>query len=353
MSHLFEPFTVRGVTLRNRIGVSPMCQYSSSNGFASDWHLVHLASRAVGGAALVITEASAVEASGRISPHDLGIWSDAHVDALARITRAVAANGAVAGVQLAHAGRKAGTARPWEGGGPLADADGGWLPIGASPIAFNAGYRVPREATPGDLLQIRAAFRSAAERALTAGFRWLELHAAHGYLLHSFLSPLSNRRTDSYGGNFDNRVRLLVEIVRDVRSAWPESLPLAVRVSATDWVDGGWTPEETIELARRLKPEGVDLIDCSSGGTSPSAKVPAQPGYQVPFADAVRRGAGIATGAVGLITSPEQAEAIISEGRADLVFLARAFLRDPYWALSAARALGATAPVPPQYLRAY
>jgi 2,4-dienoyl-CoA reductase-like NADH-dependent reductase (Old Yellow Enzyme family) len=352
MSSLFQPFRLRGVTLRNRIGVSPMCQYSSTDGFASDWHLVHLGSRAVGGAGLVLTEAAAVEARGRISPEDLGIWDDAQIELLARIVHSVHARGAVAGMQLAHAGRKAGTARPWEGGQPLTDEQGGWNPIAPSALAFNTGYRVPRAASHEDIRVIRAAFRAAAQRSLHAGFRWLELHAAHGYLLHSFLSPLSNQRQDAYGGRFDQRIRLLIEVARDVRSVWPEELPLAVRLSCTDWVEGGWTADETVELARRLQPEGVDLIDCSSGGTSAQAKVPASPGYQVPFARAVRQ-AGVPSAAVGLITEPAQAEAIIAEGHADLVLIGRAFLRDPYWVLNAAKTLGARVEVPAQYLRAF
>jgi 2,4-dienoyl-CoA reductase-like NADH-dependent reductase (Old Yellow Enzyme family) len=352
MSSLIQPFRLRGVNLRNRIGVSPMCQYSSTDGFASDWHLVHLGSRAVGGAGLVLTEASAVEARGRISPEDLGIWDDAQIDQLTRIVQHVHAQGAVAGMQLAHAGRKAGTARPWQGGQPLSDEQGGWQPIGASPIAFHTGYRVPTAASLDDLATIRAAFRDAARRCVHAGFRWIELHAAHGYLLHSFLSPLSNQRRDAYGGSFDGRIRLLLEVARDVRAVWPESLPLTVRLSCSDWVEGGWTPEETVELARRLQPEGVDLIDCSSGGSSPHAKVPVQPGYQVPFARAVRK-AGIPSAAVGLITEPKQAESIIAEGDADLVMLGRAFLRDPYWALHAARTLGVAPTIPSQYLRAF
>jgi 2,4-dienoyl-CoA reductase-like NADH-dependent reductase (Old Yellow Enzyme family) len=329
-----------------------MCQYSSTDGFASDWHLVHLGSRAVGGAGLVLTEASAVEARGRISPEDLGIWDDAQIDPLARIAQHVHAQGAVAGMQLAHAGRKAGTARPWDGGQPLSDEQGGWQPIGASPIAFHTGYRVPTEASLDEIATIRGAFRDAARRCVHAGFRWIELHAAHGYLLHSFLSPLSNSRKDEYGGSFDGRIRLLLEVARDVRAVWPESLPLAVRLSCSDWVDGGWTPDETVELARRLQPEGVDLIYCSSSGSSPHAKVPEQPGYQLPFARAVRR-AGIPSAAVGLITEPLRAEAIIADGDADLVMLGRAFLRDPYWALHAAQTLGIPPTIPSQYLRAF
>jgi 2,4-dienoyl-CoA reductase-like NADH-dependent reductase (Old Yellow Enzyme family) len=357
MSALFRPFQIRGVTLRNRIGVSPMCQYSSTDGFASDWHLVHLGSRAVGGAGLVMTEAAAVEARGRISPEDLGIWDDAHVEPLARIVHRVHAQGAVAGVQVAHAGRKAGTARPWEGGLPLADEQGGWSPIGPSALAFAAGYRVPEAASVAELGSIRAAFRAAAQRALLAGFRWLELHAAHGYLLHSFLSPLSNRRDDAYGGSFEGRIRLLREVAREVRMVWPEELPLAVRLSCTDWVEGGWSPEETVELSRRLKREGVDLIDCSSGGAVPltgvpQPNIPVGPGYQVPFARAVRA-AGIPSAAVGLITEPQQAEEIVARGDADLVMLGRALLREPYWPLTAAKALGVSSEVPAQYLRAF
>ena len=353
MGRLFQELTLRGVTIRNRVGVSPMCQYSSTDGFASEWHVVHLGSRAVGGAGLVMVEATAVEARGRISPHDLGIWKDEHIEPLARVARNIEAHGAVAGIQLAHAGRKASTARPWEGGGPLPLEAGAWPPIGPSPIPFGAGYPVPSEASSADLAAVRAAFRASAERALAAGFRWLELHAAHGYLLHSFLSPLSNRRSDGYGGSFDQRIRFSIEVVREARAVWPERLPLAVRLSCTDWSDGGWSSDDSVELARRLKAEAVDLIDCSSGGSSPLAQVPIAPGYQVDFAHAVRRGADIATAAVGLITEPAQAEAIIAEERADLVLLGRAFLRDPYWALHAARALGEPAPVPPQYLRAF
>ncbi len=353
MAQLFQPLDLRGVTLRNRIGVSPMCQYSSIDGFASDWHVVHLGSRAVGGAGLVMTEATSVEARGRISPHDLGIWDDAHIPVLTRVTAAVQAQGAVAGVQLAHAGRKASTARPWQGGQPLSAAEGGWLPIGASALAFRPEAQVPTAASLDDLAVIRGAFRSAAERALRAGFRFVELHAAHGYLLHSFLSPLSNTRSDAYGGSFENRCRLLLEVVRDVREVWPDDLPLSVRLSCTDWLEGGWALADSVELARRLKPAGVDIVDCSSGGSSLAAKVPLGPGYQVPFASAIRQQAGICTAAVGLITDAEQAEAVIADGHADLVLLGRALLRDPYWPLGAARALGATAPIPSQYLRAF
>ena len=351
MAQLFQPFTLREVTTRNRVGVSPMCQYSCTDGLANDWHVQHLASRALGGAGLVLAEATAVEARGRISLHDLGLWKDAQVEPLARVVRNIESHGAVPGIQLAHAGRKAGTARPWEGGQPLGDA--GWEPVAPSPIPFTSAYRVPSAAAAGDLAAIRAAFREAAVRARAAGFRWLELHAAHGYLLHSFLSPLSNQRHDGYGGGFEQRIRFPLEVVRDVRRVWPERLPLAVRLSCSDWVEGGWTLEDSIELSRRLKDEGVDLVDCSSGGSTPLALVPAAPGYQVGFAAAIRRAAGIPTAAVGLITEPTRAEAIIADGQADLVLIGRAFLRDPYWALHAARALDAPAPIPPQYARAF
>jgi 2,4-dienoyl-CoA reductase-like NADH-dependent reductase (Old Yellow Enzyme family) len=353
MARLFQNLALRDVILRNRVGVSPMCQYSSTDGFASDWHVIHLGSRAVGGAGLVMLEATAVEARGRISPHDLGIWKDEHVEPLERVVENIHAHGAVAGLQIAHAGRKASTARPWEGGRPLTPEADGWIPIGPSPLPFNDGYPLPTEASERDLLEIRGAFRAAAQRALAAGVRWLELHGAHGYLLHSFLSPLSNQRRDGYGGGFEQRIRLMLETVRDVRSVWPERLPLAVRLSCTDWVDGGWTLDQSVELARRLAPEGVDLIDCSSGGTSPHAKVPLAPGYQVEFANAIRHRAGVPTAAVGLITEPDQAEAILAEERADLILIARASLRDPYWPVHAARVLGEPPPVPPQYARAF
>jgi 2,4-dienoyl-CoA reductase-like NADH-dependent reductase (Old Yellow Enzyme family) len=359
MAQLFQSVTLRGVTLENRVGVSPMCQYSSSDGFANDWHVLHLGTRAVGGAGLVVAEATAVEARGRISPFDLGIWKDEHVEPLARVVASIEGQGAVAGIQIAHAGRKAGTARPWEGGKPLPPAAGGWVPIAPSAVPFSQGYALPLEATAADLISLRRMFRDAAARALGAGFRWLELHAAHGYLLHSFLSQLSNQRSDAYGGSFENRIRFVLEVVRDVRSVWPDALPMSVRLSCTDWIDGGWTLDESIELSRHLRQEGVDLVDCSSGGSSPLAVVPVAPGYQVPFAEAIRARAGVCTAAVGLITDPAQAQAIVAEGRADLVFIGRAFLREPYWALHAARALTSTGEavpeglVPPQYLRAF
>ncbi len=353
MSGLFSPLAQRSVTLRNRIVVSPMCQYSCTDGFATNWHLVHLGARAVGGAAVVITEATAVEARGRISPHDLGLWQDAHIEALAHVTKFLRAHGAVPGVQLAHAGRKASTARPWEGGAPVPVAHGGWLPVAPSSIRFAENHPVPLELDAAGLSAVVQGFVAAAKRALAAGFELIEVHAAHGYLLHQFLSPLSNRRSDRYGGPFENRTRLLLEVVEAVRTVWPEHLPLWVRVSATDWAEtGGWDLPQTIELARMLKDRGVDLLDCSSGGTLAQAGIPWAPGYQVPFAEAVRRETGLATGAVGMITQPDQAERIVATGRADVVLLGRAFLRDPYWPLHAARALGASADWPPQYLRA-
>ena len=355
MASLFDPLPLRSVTLRNRVGVSPMCQYSSTGGLANDWHLVHLGSRAVGGAGLVVVEATAVEARGRISPQDMGIWSDAHVPPLARIARFVAEQGAAPGIQLAHAGRKGSTARPWEGGAPVPDREGGWPVIGASPIAFNDGWRVPAEMTAGDIAEVLESFRAAAARAREAGFTVVELHAAHGYLLHGFYSPLSNARSDAYGGSFENRVRLTLETFDAVRKEWPEELPVLVRLSSTDWTEGGWTIEDTVALAKRLKERGADLVDCSSGGNVPHAKVGTGAGYQVPFAQAVRRGAGIATAAVGMITDPAQADQIVRTGQADMVFLARAELRDPYWPIHAAAALDAAerVPVPDQYLRAF
>jgi 2,4-dienoyl-CoA reductase-like NADH-dependent reductase (Old Yellow Enzyme family) len=350
--NLFSPLRVRDVTLRNRIGVSPMCQYSSQDGFASDWHVVHLGSRAVGGAGLVISEATAVVPEGRISPQDLGIWDDAHVDGLRRIAAFVAGQGAVPGIQLAHAGRKASTQRPWDGRGAVGPEDGGWTPVGASPLPFDEDWLVPEELSAEELEALPGAFADAAGRALAAGFEWIEVHAAHGYLLHSFLSPLSNHRDDAWGGALEGRARLLLDTVRAIRGAVPEGTPVTVRVSATDWVEGGWDDAQTVALAPLLADAGVDLVDCSSGGNSPHQRIAVGPGYQVPFAEAVRR-AGLRTAAVGLITDAEQAEAIIRDGRADLVLLARELLRDPYWPLHAARRLGADPAVPVQYGRAF
>jgi 2,4-dienoyl-CoA reductase-like NADH-dependent reductase (Old Yellow Enzyme family) len=352
MPHLFEPLRVRSLTLASRVLVSPMCQYSSADGLSNDWHLVHLASRAVGGAAAVFTEAAAVTADGRISPHDLGIWDDSHVSGLARIVRFIRAQNVVAGMQLAHAGRKGSTVRPWEGSGAVPPSAGGWLPVGPTSEPFADGYPTPRPLAVEEMPAIAAAFRLAAERALTAGFELVEIHAAHGYLIHEFLSPLTNGRTDAYGGSFDNRVRLCLEIVDAVRAVWPERLPLFVRISATDWTEGGWDIRQSVELARRLRDRGVDLVDCSSGGNVPHASIPVGPGYQVPFAAQIKREANIATCAVGLITTPAQADALIRRGDADCVMLARELLRDPYWPLRAARELGDLVPWPAQYLRA-
>lgn len=355
MSHLFDPFTLRGITMRNRIGVSPMCQYSAEDGFANDWHLVHLGARASGGAGVVIAEATGVEARGRISPQDLGIWEDAHVEMLSRITAFIRSQGATPAIQLAHAGRKASTNRPWQGGGPVSAAQGGWQPVGASPIAFTDGYPTPTELSTAEVGEIVNAFRAAAIRTDAAGFDVIEIHGAHGYLLHSFLSPLSNQRTDRYGGSFDNRIRLLVEVAQAIRGVWPQAKPLFARISCTDWVEGGWTIEESVELARKLKHEGVDLIDCSSGGSSATAKVPVGAGYQVPFAERIRHEAGIPTAAVGMITQPMQADEIVRNQRADLVLLARELLREPHWPIHAAHALHQKdrAGAPPQYARAF
>lgn len=350
--HLFDELKIRSVTLRNRIVVSPMCQYSSTDGFATDWHLVHLGSRAVGGAAAVIAEATAVTAEGRISPADLGIWKDAHIEPLARIAAFIRGQGAAPGIQLAHAGRKASVKRPWEGGGAAADSEGGWTPVAPSPIAFEERYRAPAELDERGISAIVGAFVAAASRAKQAGFQLVEIHAAHGYLIHEFLSPLSNRRTDAYGGSLENRTRFAREVVTSVRQVWPAELPLFVRISATDWVPGGWDPEQSVELAKQLKELGADLIDCSSGGTSPAAKIPMGPGYQVPFAEKARREAGVLTGAVGMITGAKQADEIIRDGKADVVLLAREFLRQPYWPMHAARELGKEIAWPAQYLRA-
>jgi 2,4-dienoyl-CoA reductase-like NADH-dependent reductase (Old Yellow Enzyme family) len=352
MSHLFDPLPLRSLTLQNRIVVSPMCQYSSVDGFSNDWHFVHLGTRAVGGAALVMTEAAAVTADGRISPHDLGIYDDRHVDGLAKCVRFIQSQKTLAGTQIAHAGRKASTARPWEGGGLIARERGGWEPVGPGAEPFADNYPTPRTATAADIAAIIDAFAAAARRALEAGFDIVELHAAHGYLIHEFLSPLVNTRTDAYGGSYDNRVRLCLEIVDAVRAAWPERLPMFVRISATDWKEGGWDLEQAVELARRMRALGVDLVDCSSAGAVHDQQIVIGPGYQVPFAERIRRDAGVMTGAVGLITMPEQADAIISRGQADVVLLARELLRDPYWPLHAADALGHRTPWPPQYLRA-
>jgi 2,4-dienoyl-CoA reductase-like NADH-dependent reductase (Old Yellow Enzyme family) len=349
---LFSPLALRGLTLRNRIGVSPMCQYSSEDGLANEWHLVHLGARAAGGAGLVFTEAAAVVPEGRISPQDLGLWRDEQVEPLARVVRFVSACGAAAGVQLAHAGRKASTGRPWEGGGPVPPERGGWTPVAPSALRFDEGHPEPAALDEAGVGRVVESFGAAARRALDAGFDTVEIHGAHGYLLHEFLSPLSNRRQDRYGGPFVNRARLALEVAGAVRRVWPEGRPIFFRVSATDWAEGGWTPEETVDLARRLAAEGVDAVDVSSGGLVPHAVVPAGPGYQTEFARQVRA-TGVAAATVGLITSPQQADHAVRTGQADLVLLARALLRDPNWPIAAARALGREAPIPPQYRRAW
>jgi 2,4-dienoyl-CoA reductase-like NADH-dependent reductase (Old Yellow Enzyme family) len=354
-AHLFAPLQLRDVRLRNRIGVSPMCQYSSAGGFANDWHLVHLGSRALGGAALVMTEATAVLPEGRISPEDLGLWKDEHVEMLGRIFRFIESQGAVPGMQLAHAGRKASTAAPWKTGEHVVqEKDGGWRPTFApSPLPFSPGDIVPTELDRAGIARIVRAFADASRRALEAGAKVIEIHAAHGYLLHSFLSPLSNQRTDEYGGSFDNRTRALREVVTALRAVWPERFPLLVRLSVTDWVEGGWDIEQSVMLASQLQDLGVDLIDCSSGGAVPGVNIPVRPGYQVPFAEHIRQKTGIHTAAVGMITTPGQADQIIRSGQADMVFFARELLRDPYWPIRAAIALKQNLSVPDQYRRAF
>ena len=353
MPGLFDPLAIGGLTFANRVFVSPMCQYSSKDGYANDWHFVHLGSRAVGGAGLVLTEATAVLPEGRISPQDLGIWDDGHIEMLRRIVTFIHEQGSIAGMQVAHAGRKASTRRPWEAQGTVPESEGGWTKVVApSALAFGETYPMPQALTIDGIQEVVVAFAAAARRACQAGFRVLEIHAAHGYLIHEFLSPLSNRREDNYGGSFENRTRLCREVVTAVRSAWPKELPLFLRISATDWIDGGWDIDESVKLAAELKQMGVDLIDCSSGGNVPHAKIPVGPGYQVAFAERIRREAGIMTGAVGMITSPVQAEHIIRTGQADAVIMAREFLRDPYWALRAARELDQPIAWPVQYLRA-
>jgi 2,4-dienoyl-CoA reductase-like NADH-dependent reductase (Old Yellow Enzyme family) len=352
MSQLFTPFKLRGVEFKNRIFVSPMCQYSSQDGMPTDWHLVHLGSRAVGGAALVIAEATAVSPEGRITPDDSGLWSDEHARGFERITRFMHEEGALAGIQLAHAGRKASTDAPWRGGRALGPNERGWTPLSPSAIAFSENSPVPRAMSSEEIDQVVRDFERGARLALSAGFDVIELHLAHGYLVHEFLSPLSNHRQDEYGGSLQNRIRLALRIARATRAIWPKERPVFARISATDWVQGGWDLAQSIALCRELRTLGVDLIDVSSGGSVPQATIPNTPGYQVPFAAAIRREAGIATGAVGLITEPEQADAIITGGEADVVLLARAMLRDPYWALHAAQKLRTPVSWPEQYQRA-
>ncbi len=352
MTRLFSELRLRELTFRNRIFVSPMCQYSATDGLPTDWHLVHLGTRAVGGAALVMTEASAVCPEGRISPYDLGLWNDVQRDAFKPIARFIKEQGAVPAIQLAHAGRKASTDAPWQGGGPLSPANGGWVPAAPSAVPFTPAHAMPHALGTAEIDAIVELFAASARHALGAGFEVVEVHAAHGYLLHEFLSPLTNRRTDDYGGSLENRARLTLRITQAVRDLWPAHLPLFVRISATDWVEGGWDLAQSIQLARWLKDIGVDLIDCSSGGLTADARIPAAPGFQVPFAAAIRKETGIATGAVGLITEPEQAEQILMSEQADVVLLARELLRNPYWPLHAATALKSEAPWPKQYLRA-
>ncbi|MBS2003316.1 MAG: NADH:flavin oxidoreductase/NADH oxidase [Cyanobacteria bacterium SZAS LIN-5] len=354
--NLFSPLKIRDITLKNRIGVSPMCQYSSVDGFANDWHLVHLGSRAVGGAALVICEASGVEARGRITPDDLGIYKDEHIEMLKKITSFIEEWGAVPGIQLAHAGRKGSTLNPWKAASrhakvDLKDDEGGWEVVGPSPVPFNPEWRNPHELTISEIKEIQEKFRLATQRAIKAGFKWVELHAAHGYLLNSFYSPLSNFRKDEYGGSFENRIRFVVETARIIRSEWPAGYPMSVRLSATDWVDGGWTIEDSVALSKILKAEGVDVIDCSSGNVRAGDRYPYAPGFQVPLAAQVKAEANILAAAVGMITEPEQANQIIQKDQADIVLLARELMRDPYWPLRAAKQLGlpATEALPRRY----
>ncbi len=352
MAQLFSPLKIKSLELRNRIVVSPMCQYSSTDGFANDWHLVHLGSFAVGGAAVAFTEATAVSPEGRISPADLGIWKDEHIEFLQRITTFIKAQGAIPGMQLAHAGRKASTQPPWLGNGPITLAEGGWQPVAPSAVAYKEGQLVPTELTVEEIAALVNQFKLAAKRALTAGFEIIELHGAHGYLINEFLSPISNHRTDQYGGSFENRIRFLLEIIESIKKVWPENLPVFVRISATDWAERGWTENDSVQLANILKTKGVDLMDCSSGGNAANVKIPVKPLYQLSFATGIKKASGILTGAVGLITTAQEAENIIANSEADLVFLAREFLRDPHFPLRAAFELNAEAQWPRQYERA-
>ncbi len=351
MSLLFQPYPLKSITLPNRIVLSPMCQYSSEDGFANDWHFAHLGSRATGGTGLLLTEAAAVSPEGRISPNDLGIWKDEHIAPLKRINDFIESQGSVGGIQLAHAGRKGSTAVHWKGKGGLAPEQGGWTVVGPTTTPFKEGDPVPEALDAGGIEKVKSDFAQAARRSKEAGFKVVEIHAAHGYLLHQFYSPLSNTRTDAYGGDFEGRIRLLMEVVAAVQSEWSAALPLFVRLSATDWMPDGWSPEDSVRLAGELKRAGVDLIDCSSGGNIPKADIPVGPGYQVPISAQIRRGAEIPTGAVGLITEPAQAEAILTAGKADLIFLGRILLREPYFPLHAARELGEEIPWPVQYER--
>lgn len=352
MSLLFEPLSLRSVTLRNRIGISPMCQYSALDGVANHWHLVHLGSRAVGGAGLIMQEATSVSPEGRISPADLGLYDEIQMEALKPVVEFIKLHGATPGIQLAHAGRKAGCAVSWKGGGKLPTEKGGWQTVAPSAISFKPDETSPRALDAAGIQKVIDDFRAATSRALEAGYEVVEIHAAHGYLLHQFLSPLSNNRTDDYGGRFENRVRLLLQVLEAVRGVWPENLPLLVRISATDWMEGGWNPEESVKLSAILKTRGVDMIDCSSGGLVPDAVIPFEPGYQVAFAHQIKHQAGIPTAAVGLITTAQQAEEILSSEKADLILIGRASLADPYFPLHAARILGSEVQWPLQYLRA-
>jgi len=351
--NLFTPFRLRGIELKNRIAVSPMCEYSAKDGHPTNWHLVHLGSRAVGGGALVMTEATGVSAVGRISPADTGLYLDSHVEAWRPIVEFIREQGAVPGVQLAHAGRKGSTSAPWLGGTVIPLSEGGWEPVAPSAVPFNTGYAVPKAITVDEIDQVVADFVAAARRALRTGFQVVEIHAAHGYLLHEFYSPLSNQRADEYGGSFENRIRALLRVTKAVRELWPENQPVFVRISATDWKENGWDLEQSVELCRRLKAAGVDLVDVSSGGVVPGVRIPVGPGYQVEFAATIRRETGIATGAVGMISEPVQAETIVATGQADIVLLARELLRDPYWPRRAAQVLGAKIKPPVQYERAW
>jgi 2,4-dienoyl-CoA reductase-like NADH-dependent reductase (Old Yellow Enzyme family) len=352
MVKLFEQLEIKGVRLKNRIVVSPMCEYSSEDGFSNDWHLVHLGSRAVGGAGLIISEATAVSPEGRITPDDLGLWKDEHIEGLKRITNFIHEHDSIAGIQLAHAGRKASHSSPWKGGRMLTSEQGAWTTVAPSAIPFRDTDPAPVALDKQGIEKVKSDFRAAAKRAVEAGFKVAEIHAAHGYLLHEFYSPLSNRRTDEYGGSFENRIRLLLEVTESVKEVWPKDFPLFVRISATDWTEGGWTGEDSVQLAKILKSMGVDLIDCSSGGNVPHAKIEVGPGYQVPYAASIKKETGILTGAVGMITSAEQAEEIVASGKADLVIIAREFLRDPYFPLHAAKTLGVDVKWPEQYQRA-
>jgi len=352
MSKLFSPFTIGDITFKNRIGVSPMCQYSSEDGFANDWHLVHLGSRAIGGAGLVMTEATAVSPEGRISPADLGIWKDEHIEKLKQVTTFIHLQGAVAGIQLAHAGRKASKSEPWNNNTLIRKEKGGWQTVAPSAFPFDEGYDLPEELSTEGIEKVITDFTRAAKRAVEAGFKVVEIHAAHGYLLHEFYSPLSNHRTDNYGGSFENRIRLLLEVIAAVKKFWPQQYPLFVRISSSDWKENGWSLDDSINLAKILKLKGVDLIDCSSGGNIPGVTIPLTPGYQVPFAEAIKKHAGIATAAVGLITTAQQAEDVVSNNQADMVFLARELLRHPHFPMNAARQLNHDFNWPLQYERA-